>query len=73
MSDTIYNWIRIERIRKNELRVNTSNSGCLNGSPVQAEQGAMIEVGAIIGAGLLAMRDDDVLEVKLILHRKGGE
>lgn len=73
MGDTIYNWIRIERIHKNELRVSTSNSGCLSGSPVQAEQGAMIEVGAIIGAGLLAMRDDDVLEVKLILHRKGDE
>lgn len=73
MSDTINTWVRIERIHKNELRVNTCNSGYLNGGPVQTEQGAMIEVGAIIGAGMMAMRDDDVLEVKIILHRKGGE
>ena len=73
MSKIINGWIRIERVFRNDLRVNTSNSGCLNGGPVQTEQGAMVEVGAIIAAGLLAMRDDDVLEVKIILHRKGGE
>lgn len=73
MSKIINNWVQIERIKKNELRVSTDNSKYLDESRVQTEQGAMIEVGAIIGAGLLAMRDDDVLEVKLALHREGGE
>lgn len=73
MSDTIKYWVRIERVHKNELRVDTSSASIMGYKPVQTEQGAMIEVGAIIGAGVLAMRDDDVLEVKLVMHRKGGE
>lgn len=42
MSKIINNWIQIERISKDELRVSTNNSKYLDESRVQTEQGAMI-------------------------------
>ena len=73
MSKSEERWIRIVRKSKNELRVNAVNSCFRDSDVLQTEQGAMIEVGAIVGANLLRMNDDDVLEIKLIMHRKEVE
>lgn len=73
MSNVRERWIRIERKAKNELRVGTKTSCFRDRDVLQTEQGAMIEVGAIVGANLLHLNDGDVLEVKLIMHRREDE
>ena len=64
-------WVRIVRESKNELRVDVCNSSEKEYSVLQSEQGAMIEVGAVIGANMLNMKDGDILEVDLVMIRKG--
>lgn len=73
MNDVRERWIKIERKTRDELRVETETSCFRDSDVLQTEQGAMIEVGAIVGANLLHLNDGDVLEVKLIMHRKEGE
>lgn len=63
-------WVRITRKNKNYLWVETQNSCYRDSVVLQSEQGAMIEVGAILGAHLLQLKDGDVLEIKLIWHKK---
>lgn len=70
MSKTEIRWVQIFRKRENQLQVDTHNSGYAESVILQTEQGAMIEVGAIIGANLLHLKDGDTLEMKLIIHRK---
>lgn len=70
MSKAAERWVRILQVHKNELQVSTYSSICKDSDVLQTEQGAMIEVGAVLGATLLQLNDDDVLEIKLIMHRK---
>lgn len=72
MSKTLKRGVRIERETRTSLRVSTETSPSSCSEVLQTEQGAMIEVGAIIGANLLNMNDGDVLEISLIMHRKEG-
>lgn len=65
-------WMRITRKCKNELQVEAVNSCYRDSVILQTEQGAMVEVGAILGANVLQLKDGDVLEIKLIVHRKEG-
>lgn len=72
MSRTEVRWIKIARKTKDDLQVETPNSCYRDSVILQTELGAMIEVGAIVGANMLHLNDGDVLEIKLIMHRKGG-
>lgn len=73
MSKTEIRWVQIFQKRENQFQVDTHNSGDTESVILQTEQGAMIEVGAIIGANLLNLKDGDTLEIKLVIHRKEGK
>ena len=70
MNERQKRWVRIIRESRTELRVDTENSTNKNCGVLQTEQGAMIEVGAILGANVLKMNDGDILEIDLIMIRK---
>lgn len=71
MSERQKRWVQIIRESENKLRVDSINSSDKECGVLQSEQGAMIEVGAFIAANLLNMKDGDILEIDLILIRKG--
>lgn len=73
MNKTEIRWVQIFRKRENQLQVDTHNSRYAESGILQTEQGAMIEIGAIIGANLLNLKNGDTLEMKLIIHRKEGK
>lgn len=73
MSRTEERWIKIARRTKDDLQVETPNSCYRDSVVLQTELGAMIEVGAIVGANILHLNNGDVLEIKLIMHRKEGD
>ena len=70
MSETKSRSIWVSRNCDGRLRVNTVEWGNREGDTLQSEQGAMIELGAILGATVVSMKKGDTLEIKLFKTRK---